>query len=119
MKQMNAYGLIFVILTGMAVDAAADEDICTPRQQNRGAMEIKELYQKYKSSSELADVFLKSVGSGFTLGIQGHPAHMRAPGNDINKDTAGVEGFNAGYHHGMDVYCMMNKPVGRRSQGIR
>jgi hypothetical protein len=119
MKQINAYLLIFVILTGMAVDAAADESICTPRKQNHGALEIKELYQKYKSSAELADVFLKSVGSGFTLGIQGYPAHMRMPAQDMTKDSAGAEGFNAGYHHGLDVYCMMNKPVDRRRQEVR
>jgi len=119
MKQINAYVLIMVTLAGMAADTAADESICTPRNQGRGVMEFKELYQKYKSSTELADVFLKSVGSGFALGVQGYPAHMRMPPEEVTKDSAGVEGFNAGYHHGLDVYCGVNENDKRHSQGER
>jgi hypothetical protein len=109
--------LIIIILSGFTVAVAAEESVCAPREQNHGVIKIKELYQKYKSSAELADVFLKSAGSGFALGIQGYPAHMRMPPEDLTKDSAGVDGFNAGYHHGLAVYCSMNKNVRRSIQG--
>jgi hypothetical protein len=113
MYPLTGYMLIFVVLASIAGDVTADERICTSQNLDRSTREINELYQKYKSSDDLAVIFLKSVGSGFSLGIQGYLVHMRAPVQSMSKDSADIEGFNSGYHHGLAVYCSMTNHADR------
>jgi hypothetical protein len=87
--------------------AVAGGSVCADQNGAGTASEIVHLYQRYQSSGELAKTFLKNAAGGFELGIQGYPAHLRAPSDQRSEDGAGIAGFNAGYRHGLALYCSM------------
>jgi hypothetical protein len=99
--------LLAVTFTGAALTAVAEESVCAGQNVAGTAAEIVRSYQRYQSRDELAETFLKNAAGGFDLGIQGYPAHLRAPSRQMTEDDAGIAGFNAGYRHGLALYCSM------------
>jgi hypothetical protein len=115
--------IMIAVILGMAlVVAARAEDgssgVSTPAVATNGTVGavgpgfgvmtntelIKLYYERYKGDEKLLKPYLEALGDGFKMGVQGEPASLLGPHQELTPAAAGINGFVYGYLHGRELY---------------